>query len=122
MTAKLSLREIDARIAEVVMGEQVRTVGGEFRTAYRDVPEYSTDIAAAWTVVHKMMEDGYSYAITDTPIHSSFLGWVVFRRGASPPIGPNISDITPVIDEHSITTSICIAALAACGVEVEVAE
>lgn len=62
-------QELDAKVAEVVMGWiDIHTFGldngrlsgyppGEQKTF--PVPHYSTDIAAAWQVVEKLLKDGY---------------------------------------------------------------
>lgn len=58
--------QMDALVAEQVMGWG-RSKGGLYRPGgdpknirdYRDVPRYSTDIAAAWLVVEKLIADGW---------------------------------------------------------------
>jgi hypothetical protein len=58
-------RELDALVAEKVMGFDVYPNNSEFLPAdtmaikFNNVPCYSTDIAAAWDVRAKMLERGY---------------------------------------------------------------
>lgn len=60
-------RELDAEIAEKVMGlpvqwrevRRVASAGGNYRELV-GTPHYSTDIAAAWEVVNAMIVRGYS--------------------------------------------------------------
>lgn len=68
-------RELDALIAEKVMGRDDNkgvcaprrgtlddTYGRVLPDGYRErTPHYSTDIAAAWQVVEKMMRDGWAW-------------------------------------------------------------
>lgn len=60
MNTMLAGRELDALVAEKVMGLRVkyRTPGFPYFEDYidtaHDVPRYSTDIAAAWAVVEKI--------------------------------------------------------------------
>jgi hypothetical protein len=52
-------RELDARVAECVMGKQAASWGGfglmeDAERIAVDLPHYSTDIAAAWLVMDEM--------------------------------------------------------------------
>ena len=101
-------RKIDALVAKHVMGlEEVEKIGGYWvdeivngvtiRTA---LPRYSTDIAAAWSVVEKL---GMTYRIED--------GTVSFWD----------EDLQETHEAYEDTPAmaICLAALAAQGVEVD---
>ncbi len=63
-------REMDALIAEKVMGIELpkwifQEHGLTTKTSREVVPDYSTDIAAAWQVVEKMRSNGYFYEVTE---------------------------------------------------------
>jgi hypothetical protein len=63
-------REMDALIAERVFGvtetrRAVRTMNGPARRVSYNIPKYSTDIAAAWLVVEKMVADGWEITIEE---------------------------------------------------------
>ena len=51
--------ELDALVAEHVMGIPAEII--EATKPYRNPPEYSSKIAAAWQVVEKLQSDGYSF-------------------------------------------------------------
>lgn len=76
--AKLSLREIDALIAEKVMGLKVKELAGYdgfgnemhrdfymfYGGDYKDmVPNYTTDIAQAFQVLDRLNTDGFEYRV-----------------------------------------------------------
>jgi hypothetical protein len=66
-------QELDRAVAEEVMGCRVQVsangklseLGGGEERVYKDaqIPRFSTDIAAAWQVVEKMREYGWSVTI-----------------------------------------------------------
>jgi hypothetical protein len=81
-------REMDALVAEIVMELELSEIDGYYRTTVtltrypapgftrfdtepwnKEIPEYSTDIAAAWEVVKKMQSppDEYFFGIKMTP-------------------------------------------------------
>lgn len=107
-------REIDAMVAEKAMGlrkDRVTPDWFEYADGSRGpAPEYSTDIAAAWQVVEKMRAGGtcfscgspYKYpGIRDAPCWARF--------------GGNMERPSPAM---TVPYAICLAALAAIGVEV----
>jgi hypothetical protein len=67
--------DLDVEVARLVFGEQI----GEYATdagahrfiasfgLARDVPAYSGDIAAAWTVVERLRDDGYLVRVQEHP-------------------------------------------------------
>ena len=67
--------DLDVEIAQLVFGEQI----GEYATddgphrfiasfgLSRDVLPYSADIAAAWTVVERLRDDGYLVRVQEHP-------------------------------------------------------
>ncbi len=60
-TEQLSGRELDAAVAEEVMGRK-----GPFqRHDFLLLPYYSTDIAAAWLVREKLVDLGWGIALSD---------------------------------------------------------
>ena len=93
-------RELDALVAEKVMG-WVPGAGFANDTYW----SFSTDIAAAWQVIEKMLNDGYGTSIADGP-H----GWSVAFGSTEKPFADADGD-TPAL-------AICRAALAALGAEV----
>jgi hypothetical protein len=110
VTERVAGRELDAEVAEKVMGRPV----GEWLEGiyYQDgrrgrIPRFSTDIAAAWQVVEKLAADtpawphhGYFVSIHN----STGLGRWEARIGA-----------TAIAHAHTAPLAICLAALAACG-------
>jgi len=125
-------RELDALVAEKVMGIEVDLVVAPFiyYSPYRDrydewaagnepyidkdgdihlIPRYSTDIAAAWLVVEKMRETRW------IEVHSTIDGeWAAFYT----PIGT--TDMNQAIHEYAKASTaplaICLAALKAVGI------
>lgn len=68
-------RKIDAAVAEEVMGHEVMKPHPDVWFMYPnrehsavEIPNYSTDIRAAWEVVEKMNEDGWCCALYSNPI------------------------------------------------------
>ena len=49
------LRELDAKVAEKLFGEEWTHMTRDY--VWSDIPEYSTDIKAAWLVVEKLREE-----------------------------------------------------------------
>ena len=86
-------RELDALVAEKVMGwkpyskRKQREAGATwthpdgYNAGYGSWPEYSTDIAAAWLVVEKMRQKGYSVRIDCQWGKISGEPWDVWFRG-----------------------------------------
>lgn len=129
-------RELDAIIAEKVMGQKVMLLTKEqfcvlFSTFYTDsypefgyivgagksLPHYSTDIAAAWLVVEKMRLLGFSYCIEQAISEEKPTAWFVPKSyGAGIHV---LEQIAEAISEKSdsLPHAICLAALKAVGVE-----
>jgi hypothetical protein len=124
-------RELDALIAEQVMGwrcigegQYGRLIGktaqgafGEYG-ALRDVPHYSTDIAAAWLVVREMERRKFSCAIGVNAYAGGHQNGVKFFK-AIHGLGWPIFDGEPhpghYAVEDSIPLAICKAALGTMG-------
>lgn len=117
-------RHIDALIAENVFGwvsrwhadVQLRTWGRPDYPgtvfAERDLPHYSTDIAAAWQVVEKMMSEGFGYQVSGAATESA-----CFRK-LRDDIEVYVSNNTDFGGNgESVPMLICLAALKAKGVE-----
>lgn len=111
-------REIDALVAEKVMGYIV-TVGvnplmGKIESGscmwFGELPHYSTDIGAAWTVIEKVYERTGSWILV-CPINGRFVAYEM-TGCADPDFG--------AFCEYADTAmmAICLAALKAVGVEV----
>ncbi len=118
-----SLRELDALVAEHVMGwrsvskpkeapdpKDLEDYFGIAEGACWLVPHYSTDIAAAWQVVEKIYADGHGWMLVEKDGKREY-------RAYRPTKSPNFAwwgarSSTP-------EQSICLAALRARGVEVE---
>ena len=83
---ELKGRELDAAVAEEVMGwtdfvdeQNISTAGlwgHEPSNHYSFVPHYSTDIAAAWTVVEKVGETTPGFSLIDWPPDGEAERWV----------------------------------------------
>jgi hypothetical protein len=137
----LSPRERDALVAERVMGwrryrssyhpcyallsadllrdgamvDQGAEVPAEpCRDAYGRVPHYTTDIAAAWEVVEQFKADGVWFSI-----ESNAVEWEADIRTV---VNDDDEQVIRLGVGYAMTApeAICIAALRACGVEVEV--
>lgn len=120
-------REMDALVAEKVMGWTDRH--GEFaippdtsphRGAIRYMPEkvppYSTDISAAWQVVEKLWELKYCVIMKNFPNFDCLHDWVVIIEQYRE------EPYTKAVARHyekALPELISLAALKACGVEVE---
>jgi hypothetical protein len=118
-------RELDALIAEKVMGIETEyrkpcpsderdwlMVKGGGR--YEFVPSYSTDIKCAWLVVEKLRRQGIFLSVI--PQIDNYAVYVWSNVGESDkyntyPLGTLEAETAPL--------AICLAALKACGVEVE---
>lgn len=114
MTAPLTtgeLREIDAKVAERVMGWTIVDRGLSGRNALtgsppgslqvRVVPFYSTDIGPAWKVVERLMRD-----VRHVALHADHEGSacvVTFSDG---------TELSGNRDDNNIALAICHAALA----------
>jgi hypothetical protein len=111
-------RKIDAAIAEHIFGHTVhgKKEGKPFRSIIgggggwtERVPEYSTSIAEAWSVLNKLTDEGYSCTIYQNPTAS--MNGCVFIKGSE-----NHSHLHPTV---SVPMSIALAALRSKGIEVE---
>lgn len=64
-------REMDAMIAGKIFGavvdEDRSSVDPDSADCWRETPHFSTDIAAAWTVVEKLRRDGYGVHVGGRP-------------------------------------------------------
>lgn len=112
------LRKIDALVAEKVIGWTIKpgqigtshSTAGHF-IAPEDVPEYSTDIAAAWDVVEAWKGDGSLCEIVLSRCESHVsTGWRA-RFGES--------EASWEADAPTAPLAICLAALKAKGVDVD---
>lgn len=93
----MSNREIDALIAEKIMG--------------RIAKPYSTDIASAWQVVEKFVKDGREVGVSfiRNP-YNDFVGWIC-------DIGPKDGFRHVIsVEEETAPMAICLAALKDIGV------
>lgn len=118
-------REIDALVAERVMGYGSRVKmfvsGPIINDAYPvAVPNYSTDIAAAWQVVEKMREIACQVDVTSHGEHEVVLahGVVCYIHGFNEDFwreGMLDADYSAVADTAPM--AICLAALRAINVE-----
>ena len=102
----MSDRELDAQVATEVMGWVVNgdayvTEAVTMTEAWQLIPEFSTDIAAAWLVVEKMVADGYEVHI------------VVSSEENSVAMFPPGKAIGEYALEKTLPLAICRAALAA---------
>lgn len=120
-------RELDALVAEKVMGLSVKRElinDGSGAFFYPELLAYSTGIAAAWEVVEKVKswetnhdEDGYKYTLEFYFYFSGGKWNAGFVKSTADEIslcGDNEIDI----QTSSAPLSICLAALKACGVEI----
>ena len=126
----LSDRELDALVAEKVMGWTDIWTDGDYFMAYPPheqrimqkmgvgyaerypIPNYSSEISAAWEVVEKMRQEGLTVTITTPP--TGWKNWDV--RGWD----DNNNDNRFIARADTAPRAICIAALHAKGVrEVE---
>lgn len=107
-------RELDALIAEKVFGKTVDR-SSHFDIYYDNgpsIPFYSTRIAGAWLVVEKLVADGMQ------PIVNYLNGQILAYDGWHCCIAKGYE----VYHSHGCETAplaICLAALKACGVEVD---
>lgn len=105
-------RELDALVAEKVMGYpgdgNVWYVTGDYANP-DSIPEYSTDIAAAWEVVEKMKHSSWSFSIRSSDdCEAEFsLNDGKFLQNADT-VGMGRGDTAPY--------AICLAALKAVGI------
>jgi len=81
-----------------------------------DVPRYSTDIAAAWEIVEKLRRDGWFLSGLTAVENTGGYGCRFIRE--MPPVSP--SDFYALWAEGGTAPlAICLAALAAVGVEIK---
>lgn len=123
-------RELDALIAEKVMGlvleqkctqcdgtgyvDQDRCHICHYSLGHPGVKkifpkEYSTDIAAAWEVVEKILSTGIDFTLEAGPNKTTKERYY----------GVSINDVDPQYSEISAPHAICLAALKAVGVKLE---
>lgn len=115
--------ELDAAVAEHVMGSRPPLARGGNVWANPDgnpnyasqIPLYSTDIAAAWEVVEKMLAVGFSFTYFDTANISSKPGvCAAFKLGVYPPKEGDADAFRGYgFREQSAPLAICRAALIA---------
>ena len=83
--------ELDRAVAKRVMGTEIRSAvftrdygDGEY-TVWTPVPKYSTDIAAAWQVVKKMIANGWNAHVSFTDRVRQSPAWYAgfWKQGAS---------------------------------------
>lgn len=113
-------RELDVQIAENVMGWKTFRVGRELRFTHPSdamvsppVPEFSTDIAAAFVVVARMREQGFVFELNicdhdggpAVACAASFFRWDGKHSGAEATGNAEFSA------SDSVPLSICLAAL-----------
>lgn len=113
-------RELDAEIAEKVMGHGLKRPAfgfdGRIMGYVDDLPAYSTDIAVAWQVVEHMRERGLSMQVTleeDGTVECRVLQDIGLRthiRGVIL-VEAHVPNPAPL--------AICLAALKAVGIETE---
>jgi hypothetical protein len=110
--SELSPRERDALVAEKVMGFNKSDLDfmGEIHVEkdgiHRELPHYTTDIAAAWEVVEKLNCQGYRVEIVCGSQGDTYVTFV-------------IGGIRCRVDCYNLKEAICLAALKAVGVEIE---
>lgn len=104
-------RELDALVAEKVMGIAVNRFGEVIQPGMGvGMPRrYSTDIASAWGVVEKMQADGWFFKVEDGALHTCWYADFIISEPGRPPKGPRRTqaDTAPL--------AICLAALKAVG-------
>lgn len=110
-------RELDALVAEKVMGESSGYTHSRDNDFVVTCSRYSTDISAAWLVVEKLRDIGWSVAVcgdngwgcTFYKVHTngSEYIWATWKESH----GPINADTAPL--------AICLAALEAVGVDIE---
>ena len=113
-------RELDALVAEKVMGHSVLVLEGHpfiyHPEGYQQaVPKYSTDVADAWEMVDKLSKDGYFMHIYghDARWSVGYISPSLSRRWNKEKV-----EIEGLCKSESAPLSICLAALKAVGVEV----
>ena len=126
-------RELDALVAEKVMGWQEfpYLILSDDRLSYcppgpvhistvREVPPYSTSIAAAWEVVEKLramnstLELYSPGALVNDEMGIHAVEWQATFKSWEEPWGPH----GPSVEAQTAPHAICLAALKAVGVEV----
>jgi len=111
-------RELDALVAEKVMGVEVSQPDGSssgylhIREWGEELPRYSSDIAAAWSVVEKLRgEEGFAIDLTSVGSPTSW-DWNVHIEHPTDEAGYWLGTA------KEAPRAICLAALRAKGVEV----
>ncbi len=98
-------RELDALISKNIFGAYIpENADLQYLETCLALPHYSTDIAAAWSVVENMRHKGYRTEIvfgTQADAYVTFVIGVVRYRA----------------DTASVSNSICLAALKCMGIE-----
>lgn len=110
---KITLREIDRLIAERVMGwTDLSVTGNRFGTTpegkpHRIIPQYSTEISAAWEVIEKLRFLGYQGGID----------WARPEAGYECSFGSSLPpDQRPSSQAETAPLAICLAALKVMGI------
>lgn len=115
-SVKITLRDLDRLIAERVMGwTNLSVTGSRFGTTpdgkpHRIIPQYSTEISAAWEIVEKLKLSGYQGG----------LEWAKPEAGYNCAFGASLP-----LDEKQFSwaetapLAICLAALKAMEVSIE---
>ena len=114
----MTSREIDALIAEKVMGLNPSQDADDYweylnaEKQWRDVPEFSTDSAASKQLRDKMRADGWGYRIVSHALLEPLSYSCSF-------IAPTDSSFGKVVWADTEEMAVALAALKATGVEVE---
>lgn len=110
-------KELDALIAEEVMGYEVVECDDDIITiqsmsGWVRVPDYSTDLAAAWQVVEKldqMMPKTWSFSL-----HGSGTEWCVGIDSNDGQFLQNAAGVQIYQQAETAPLAICLAAIKAC--------
>lgn len=100
-------RELDALVAEKVIGRTFPsgTIVGD--PVAKCVPHYSTDISAAWQVVEEMRDNGWNFVIG------------VFEKGAAALFCRGAAAMADATYVDIASRAICLAALEALSVGID---
>lgn len=126
---KHSLREIDALVAEHVMGRvplkdnkpEHGKYHGECHCGFDPhLQYYSSSIEAAWSVVEKMKELGFGYCLECVETEPSPTAWFVKKKGIDARRFQSIEDMEKSSSASGpMPLAIALAALKAKGIDVE---
>jgi len=119
---KVAGRELDALVAEKVMGLSITTWGDPnspivgYDKFTRDLPHYSTSISAAWEVVEKLIMIGSNVGHTWTMEYDlEDLAWDVGYKGWDYDTGWSWEMVDWPVTAPTAPHAICLAALKAVG-------